>query len=290
MKLLTCLMLLACGAAVPCLANSHEDNWPVREKETIQKTLTLTGAPMRVIVDNVFGYVHVTGTNGSEVRMTAHKSIRAESDSDLQEAKKEISLDVTERPSTVSVYYNAPWRCNGSHEGCHSDYRRFYEVVFDIDIEVPRSARLVISTVNGGDIHIQKTEGDFEIKDVNGGINMTDVAGSGEVDTVNGPVTVRFARNPAGPTSFKSVNGELNVYFQPGFAANLKFKTMNGEVYTDFDVTQRAGMAVQPEHKDGKFIYRSNGFRTGQAGNGGPELSFDTLNGNIRIHDATKGT
>ncbi len=290
MKQVICFMLMACGLAVPCLAGSHPDSWPVREQETIQKTLTIAGDPMRVVVDNVFGYVHVTGTSGSEVRMTAHKSIRAESDNDLQEAKREISLNTSEKPGTVSVYYDAPWRCNGRQDGCHDNSRRFYEVVFDIDIEVPRTARLVISTVNGGDVRIQKTAGDFDIKNVNGGISMTDVDGSGEVDTVNGPVTVRFAQNPPGPTHFKSINGELNVYFQPGFAGNLQFKTMNGEVFTDFDVAQRAGMPVQPERRDGKFVYRSSGFRAGRVGNGGPDLSFETLNGNIKLHDAKKGS
>src|SRR5258705_5340939 len=112
MKFTIYLALAMTGLSALCLARSHSDRgsdrWSVREQETIQKTLTLSGAPMRLVVDNVNGYVHATGTNGSQVRVTGHKVIRAETDSDLQEAKSEVKLDMTERPGTVSIYYDAP--------------------------------------------------------------------------------------------------------------------------------------------------------------------------------------
>jgi hypothetical protein len=193
-----------------CLARSDRksDRWSVREQETIQNTLTLSSEPMRLVVDNVNGYVHATGTNGSEVRVTAHKVIRAETDSDLQEAKNEVKLQVTGKPGTVSIYYDAPWRCNnGEGDGCHGDHRRFYEVVYDIDVEVPRRARTVISTINDGDIRVAGIDGAFDVHNVNGAISMTGVSGSGDARTVNGPVNVHFAKNPAGPGSFKTING-----------------------------------------------------------------------------------
>jgi hypothetical protein len=142
MKFTLWLALLASGSAALCSASSHSDRWPVREQETIQKTLNLSGPPMRLVVDNVDGYVHVTGGSGSQVRVTAHKVIRAETDSDLQQAKNEVKLDMSEKPGTVSIYYDAPWRCNGEGRGCHDQQRRFYNVTFDIDVEVPRPARV----------------------------------------------------------------------------------------------------------------------------------------------------
>jgi hypothetical protein len=63
------------------------------------------------------------------------------------------------------------------------------------------------------------------------------------------------------------------------------FKTLNGQVYSDFDVAPRAiSAAAVTENHDGKFVYRSNGISAGRAGNGGPELTFDTLNGSVRLH------
>jgi hypothetical protein len=37
------------------------------------------------------------------------------------------------------------------------------------------------------------------------------------------------------------------------------------------------------ERHDGKFIYKSNEWSAVRVGRGGPELSFDAFNGNIRI-------
>lgn len=284
MRLFAFLALLSAGLPGVCLAHPDSDRWPVREQETIQKTLNLSGPPMRVVVDNVEGYVHVTGTSGSQVRVTAHKTIRAETESDLSQAKSEVHLEMGESPGTVSIYYDAPWRCNGRDRSCEGNQRRFYEVIFDIDVEIPRAARTVVSTVNSGDVRVSQVDGDFDVKNVNGGISMSDISGSGDVRTVNGPVSVHFTRNPSQASSFKTVNGPIDVYFRQTFSADLLFKTFNGGIYSDFDVSPRPIPAAETEQHDGKFIYRSRGPQAGRAGQGGPELSFDSLNGNIRLH------
>jgi hypothetical protein len=69
--------------------------------------------------------------------VTAHKTIRAETDADLQQAKAEVKLEIEEKPGSVSVYYGAPWRCNGEGGGCHGEHRHFYNVTYDIDVAVP---------------------------------------------------------------------------------------------------------------------------------------------------------
>jgi hypothetical protein len=288
MKTVTGLMLAASALTVPCLARHDGENWPVRDQETIQKSFTLSAPPMRVVIDNVDGYIHLTGTNGSQVAITAHKTVRAESDIDLAEARKEVNLEITDKPGAVDVYYAAPWRCNGDDRPCHDTHRRFYQVLYDIDVEVPRDARVVLSTVNNGDIRVENVSGTFEVRDINGGINMTGIGGSGEVDTINGPVTVRFAHNPSEPSSFKTLNGQMDVYFQPGLSADLLFKTFNGQVYTDFEVTSRAAAAGAAEHHDGKFVFHNDHFAGARVGQGGPELKFDAFNGNIRLHETPR--
>src|SRR5581483_8011577 len=263
-----CLMLMASGLGVVCLAQSHSDRWTVREQETVQKTLTLAGEPMRLVVDNLDGYVHVTGTNGSQVHVVAHKAIRAETDSDLNQAKSEVKLDMTEQPGSVSIEYMAPWRCNGNCSGCCSQYKRFYEVTYDIDVEAPRNARMVVSTVNGR-LELNQVAGDFDVHGVNGGIQMTGIAGSGDVHTVNGPINIEFVKNPSRQCSFKSVNGALDAQFQPGLSADLFFKTFNGQIYSDFDVAPLAVPAGGAERRNGMFVYRSNRQSGGRAGRGG---------------------
>jgi hypothetical protein len=190
---------------------------------------------------------------------------------------------MTEKPGTVTIYYDAPWRCNGEGRGCHGEHRHFYEVTYDIDVQVPRNARSVVSTVNG-DIRLDGSSGGFDVSDVNGPISMSGIAGSGDAHTVNGPIVVHFARNPPAATSFKSINGQLDIYCQPGLSADLLFKTFNGQIYSDFDVSPGAEATADVEHSNGKFIYRSSRARSARVGAGGPELSFDAFNGNIRLH------
>jgi hypothetical protein len=80
------------------------------------------------------------------------------------------------------------------------------------------------------------------------------------------------------------VNGALDAQFQPGLSADLFFKTFNGQIYSDFDVTPLPVPAGGAERRNGMFVYRSNRQSSGRAGRGGPELSFETLNGGIRLH------
>src|SRR3954447_3621757 len=284
MKTRVCLSLAACGLGALCLANSSSERWPVRGEETIEKTLPLSGAPNRLVIENVDGYVHATASAGSSVHITAHKTIRAETDADLAQGKRDVKLDISGKPGEVSVYYEAPWRCHGDGQPCSGEHRRFYRVTYDIDVQVPREAKAVISTVNAGDIRLEGTTGNFDLKNVNGAITMNAVGGSGDAHTVNGPVTVHFAKNPSGPCGFKSVNGSLDAFFPSELSADLVFKTLNGQVYSDFEVSPRAMPVAQSERRDGKFVYHGDRLSGGRAGRGGPELSFNTLNGTIRLH------
>jgi hypothetical protein len=284
MKTGVCLTLAACGLGALCLANFSSERWPVKEEETIEKTLPLSGSPNRLVIENVDGYVHATAASGSSVHIRAHKTIRAETDADLAEAKRDVKLDISEKPGQVTVYYDAPWRCRGDGQACSGEHRHFYRVTYDIDVQVPSNARTAISTVNSGDVRIEGLSGEFEAKNVNGGITMTAISGSGDAHTVNGPVAVHFAKNPSGPCTFKSVNGSLDAFFPDDLAADLLFKTLNGQIYSDFDVSARSVPVAQSERRDGKFVYHGNRISGGRAGRGGPELSFNTLNGSIRLH------
>jgi DUF4097 and DUF4098 domain-containing protein YvlB len=156
-------------------------------------------------------------------------------------------------------------------------------VKYDFTIRMPRDAALRLCTINDGDVTVTGTQGDFDVSNVNGSIEMKNVAGSGRAHTVNGPVTVTFTANPKQDTSFKTVNGNVDIRFRDGLAANFAMKTMNGGLFTDFDV-QSMPAAAPPtgERRDGKFVYRLNEYTRVRVGSGGPEIKFETLNGNVR--------
>ena len=79
------------------------------------------------------------------------------------------------------------------------------------------------------------------------------------------------------------MNGNVDVSFLAGLAADFAMKTMNGGLFTDFDAQPMASpVAAAGERRNGKFVYRANEFTRVRVGNGGPEIAFETLNGNVR--------
>jgi hypothetical protein len=273
-------LLLVCAATLgsPWLSCGFDQE----EKETIRRNFP---AAARLEIDDVHGFIHVEGYSGSEIQMVAGKTIRAESQERLDAAKREVKLDTTQSGDTLTFYVDGPFRCHCSdrrsslHEHSHPGYR----VIYDFEIKVPAATMLLLGTVNGGDVRVENTTGDFDVANVNGGIDMRGVTGSGLVHTVNGKIAVLFSRNPVKDCSFKTVNGSIETSFRPNLSADVRLKTFNGQAYTDFDVTPLPALSPVSERRDGKFIYRSDRSTGLRIGNGGRELKFDTLNGSIRI-------
>jgi hypothetical protein len=247
----------------------------IEDRSTIQHSFP--GA-QKLLVDNIQGSIRVTATPGNEVRVKAEETITAESADALAEAKRDVKLDISTQGSFARVYVDGPFRGHDRGERFYG-----YRVKFDYEIQVPAGTELILKTVNGGEISVKGTNGPFEVSNVNGAISMEQIGGSGKVRTVNGPLTIAFSRNPTQPSSFHTVNGVVDVHFQPSLAADLAFRTMNGHIYSDFDVAGMPAPAGVTENRNGKFVYRGNRSTMGRAGAGGPELSFETINGDIRL-------
>jgi hypothetical protein len=271
---------IACGLIFACLPALMAAD--VEQNETIQKTYPLSGsAPKKVIVDNVNGSIQVTGYAGSEVRLVAHKRLRADSTETAEQARRDVKLDISQDANTVRFYVDGPFRCRNG--GVHMDRDPGYEVKYDFELQVPQDTDTDLKTINDGHITLENVAGDYKVDNINGAIDMTEVSGSGKVYALNGHVKVSFRGNPRAKSSFGSLNGEVRVSFQPDFNADLRFKTFNGGVYTDYPVSYLPIPASAGERRDGKFVYKSNEWSTVRVGHGGPELSFDAFNGNIRI-------
>jgi DUF4097 and DUF4098 domain-containing protein YvlB len=276
-------------------AGSQSSRYPATETEKIQQTLQFSGAANHMIeLDNVSGSIHVASTTGRSVEMTANKTIRAESQQRILDAKRDVKLDITDNAETIRIYVDGPFRCTcaDGRDGWRSSGARWsepgYRVDIDFDLRVPDGTKLRLRTVNGGEISVDRTTGDFEVENVNGRITMTDIRGSGSAQTVNGAVNVSFLENPKSTSGFKTVNGAIEVAFQPDLSADLQMKTFNGGLYTDFDVKSLPASAVKAERVNGMFVYRGNSFSGFRVGNGGPEIKFDGFNGDVRVVRRTR--
>jgi hypothetical protein len=261
----------------------------LEEKEEIQKTLKFKdpAKPKELQVDNIFGSINVEGDSGEEVKLIAHKTIRGRNSEKIQKAKEEVKLEISEEGNTIDLYVDGPFRC-GKGKRWRSWRDPGYEVQFDFELKVPHKTSLFLKTVNNGDIKVNNVEGELVVKNVNGKIEMEEVAGSVEAHTVNGKVKTLFSRNPEADCSFRTINGDLDVAFCSDLSADLRLKTFNGQAYSDFPVTYLPLEQAVAERRQGKYVYKSNRFSSVRVGKGGPEMKFDTLNGDILINKRNK--
>jgi hypothetical protein len=282
--LLSAILLTASlSAALPAHDDDDDRNAAAKEQETIQKTFTLSAAGERSLeVDNVFGSIEVVGTASDQVQLVVTKSIRAHSQAELERAKKEVTLDITQEGNRLRLYVNGPFRCHNHNSGCCRE-ERHYVVEYDFKLQVPQRINLDLKTVNGGSVHVQRVRGDYSVDNVNGPIDMEELGGSGQVHTVNGHVKVTFVENPTRDSEFRTINGDVDLYFTPRLAADFRFKTMQGNVYSDFPMTEIPRAPGQAERRRGRFVFSADRYTGGRVGNGGPEIKLENLNGDLRV-------
>lgn len=265
----------------------HGDDWPaaVKFEETIEKTFSVSSSGDAVLdLDNFWGSIDVVGTTGREIQVTVSQSFRAADPSELERAKSEVTLDVTQDGNSVRFYVDGPFRCERDSVECwHKRHARRYVARMDFKVRVPERIALRLKTVTEGAVTVDNVVGDYQVRNVNGEITMRNVGGSGSVKTVNGAVKVSFRDNPRDDSEFATVNGDVELVFARNLGADFRFKTFNGEIYSDFKMTALPPEAPTAERANGRFVYRADRFTGARVGSGGPAITLENLNGNLRV-------
>jgi hypothetical protein len=270
--------------SVPADMKDEDDgDFAVREEQKIQRSFPLPAAGQKSLeIDNIWGSIEVVGDAMDKVEMTVQRTNRAESKEELEKAKKEVTLDISQDGGALKLYVNGPFRCQ-----C-DDCRRSredegYTVKMEFQVHVPKETDVKVRTVNEGRVVVRNISGNFSVRNVNGDIEMDDIAGSGTARTVNGPVKVSFRQNPRENSDFKTINGSVELSFAKDLSADFRFKTFNGGIYSDFPVTVGPTHPMQQEHRGAKVIYRADRYTEARVNAGGPEIQVENLNGDIRI-------
>ena len=195
-RIIICLVL----GLSPVVARGSED-LNVEEKETIHRTFP---AVKSIDLDNFDGSITVAGADAREIDIEIHKTIRARSPEKVQEAKRDVQLNMSPHDQDLRLYVDGPFRCKCGDGSVNYRGSHFYgyEVRFDFIVKAPRETNLRLRTVNHGDIRVENTSGNFDVDNINGGLELLDVSGSGHAYALNRPVKVRFARNPAAASDF----------------------------------------------------------------------------------------
>jgi hypothetical protein len=258
-------------------------SFPVAVTDRREQSYRLPAGGGKVVVDDVAGHVRVRGVAGDTVKVVAVQRVHARNAPDLELARREMPLQLSQHGDTVIAFVDSPFRDeDGDLRGPWNDLP--YRVLYDFEVEVPRRAAVVLRTVLDGDLELAGTDGPFEVRNVNGSVRVRDVGGAGTATTVNGELEVRFRENPDAECDFGNVNGDVDVTFQPGLSAEVRFRTLNGEGWSDFPYTL---LPVRPQvsedRRGGKYVIKSDWSQGIRIGAGGPQLSFGTVNGDVLI-------
>jgi hypothetical protein len=223
------------------------------------------------------------------VELEAVETVRGKLQADLDRARAEVGLRTEHEPGRVAFRVRRLDGKDGGDCPCRGNRWDDYTVQYAIEVKVPRSAAIDLSTINNGDITVEGVQGNFDVHNVNGAVRLTGLRGSGEISTVNGPIEAAFDRAPPSATSFKTVNGKVDVTFPQNLAAELALETMHGEMFTDFDTQPVARTVTNETTRNGTArVYSSRGPSLVRVAAGGPTYSFKTLNGAIYIRKAAR--
>ena len=153
---LAILVLTLPSSPLHVQGGSDAYDMPEKEQETIRKTFTFpAGAVHRTLeIDNVFGSINVIGSQSNDVQLVVNKTIRAESKSRLEEARRKVTLDITQEGDALRFYVNGPFRCQC--QGCVSwNGDEGYVVKMDFELQIPRDIEINLKTVNSGNISVR---------------------------------------------------------------------------------------------------------------------------------------
>ena len=258
-------------------------------KEVIKKQVPLgNSSENSLVVKNVFGSITVEGYSGNEVVIEVEKSITADNTKDLELGKKEIQLKVIQDTDRVVLHPDAPYMQFDEeklrYNWCNNDEDVPYEHRMNFTLKVPNSVKVIVSTVNNGEVHVKNTKGNYvEANNVNGGIDLSNITGKTKVNCVNGDVDISYAQNPKVASRYYALNGDINISYQQSLSANISFKSLNGEMFTDFDINKEYVKTNRNEGNKGKPKYKFETRPIVQIGSGQVDFDFETLNGNVFI-------
>jgi hypothetical protein len=161
------------------------------------------------------------------------------------------------------------------------------EARIDFTVRVPAGVRFAARTVDG-DIRAEDLRSDVDAATVSGNVRVA-TTGTARAATVSGDVDATFGQADGEGMEFASVSGNVIVRLAGNVGARVEAHTLSGDIRSDFEgVRVRPGGASEDEDDgddDGGFHINIEIGKeaSGTIGGGGPELSLNTVSGNIHL-------
>lgn len=193
------------------------------EESTVRTKFSDPAKPGTLKISLPWADVKVLGTEGNEIVVTSSLDQKGKKEVDeegFRRLDEDVSFEVVEKNNVASIVMSGdnPWAAQGA----------------EFTIQVPRNTNLILRTEAGGDVRVERINGDIDINSMNGEIALLDIGASAVVNTMNGEVTAIFKQAPTKPVSITSMNGEVDVRLPADTKANLRLRSHNGSIRTNF--------------------------------------------------------
>ena len=261
-------------AAFPLSAHAQQDfRWNGR-----------LGGGQEIEIRNLNGNIRAEPSSGSEVEVVGDR--RGE-DAD------EIEVRVVRRSDGIlicAVFPNTGWgsrdddddrdgdRGECSNRGRRSSRRNNFDGRVDFVVRVPAGVELAAHTVSG-DVFARGLRGAVVARSVSGDVEVS-TSGSAEAASVSGNVTATLGRL-SGDLDFRSVSGNVTLRLPAGIDADFEASTLSGSIESDFPVTLES--RDRNRGRGGWVNVRVGEKARATLGRGGPDLSVQTVSGDIRL-------
>ena len=206
----------------------------------------------RVLIENLYGDVSITGWDRDEVKVEAVK--HSANGRHLDDTR----IVVDSSADTLSIH--TQYAGADAEHPTRVEYR----------ITVPRGANLEdVKLVNGG-LSISGITGPVRASSVNGNIKADNLEGQADLSTVNGELEAGFNRiSRQNPILLSSVNGPIRLSIPSGSGASVTARNLSGGIMSEF----------------GRVIRAAGGhhLQTVVHGGGAP-IHLHNVNGGISIH------
>jgi DUF4097 and DUF4098 domain-containing protein YvlB len=220
----------------------------------------------RFEVANENGEIIVKGTEGREVKVTAHREVTTGSDED---AKKRLeNLKMREDVSVDRVFIEAVTA------GSMQDIGFTRGVSVRYDIEVPDGLTVTVKTMNGT-VRLDNVDGTITAATTNGNVTGNAITGAVQGSSVNGSVAMNLDALE-GDVQLTTVNGAVRMEMPPTADAELRATTVNGGVSVDDK------LAFADVENNRSNFGPATSFR-GRLNKGGPRVTLQTTNGPVRV-------
>jgi len=224
------------------------------------------GSTLRV--QGITGEIRAVAASGARAEVRGVKHGRR---GDFEEVR--ILVQEDRNGFTVCAVYGQrdPVHCNqgdGDRDGRGS--RRSIDVRVDFEVLVPEGVMFEGIMVTG-DIEARDLRSNVEISTVTGDIfvSTSEVA---EARTVTGRIEVEMGSTDFKDLEFATVSGNITVFLPSSINADIDFQSLMGDFESDFD------LSIHSQKR--RFI--GSEF-SGRLGSGGPELSFQTVTGDVEL-------